>query len=434
MSHTASYTYDGVGRLANASASVAGSGTLSYDLPFSYDEYGNMTCVTNGNTFGGPCPAMSYNSNNQLTAIGGTGVTYDAAGNETGVMDGSGSGWYEQWVRAEGRLAVEYMGCCSWTRYLHANALGSTEATTDQTGAEAADILLYPWGATWEEAGDPHYMEHFAGMNQEDGVNWLYPEQFRRYTMNYGRWMTPDPLGGDVTNPQSLNRYAYALNNPTTFIDPLGLSCNNGSTDANGNFVISCTSSAAGAAPPPSAISIPLNACGEPEDFPTYVMYGDGAPCLNYNPNPGVVITGPTGPAGPSGGGGGAAASTPSSMPPQTQAPPKKPCTPLANNLQGTPAAGVDTLFDAFNRVTHPLDMLAVNATMFLAAGGQVVAGGLAIGGACLEPTPFEPLTCLAGGAAGTASVASGVASGAFGVYFFKDYTLPAIKDWGCHE
>jgi hypothetical protein len=35
--------------------------------------------------------------------------------------------------------------------------------------------------------------------------------------------MTPDPLGGELTNPQSLNRYAYVLNNPTTFIDPLGL-------------------------------------------------------------------------------------------------------------------------------------------------------------------------------------------------------------------
>jgi uncharacterized protein RhaS with RHS repeats len=46
-----------------------------------------------------------------------------------------------------------------------------------------------------------------------------------------GRWLTPDPLGGDVTNPQSLNRYAYALNNPTTFVDPLGLeTINYGST------------------------------------------------------------------------------------------------------------------------------------------------------------------------------------------------------------
>jgi len=35
--------------------------------------------------------------------------------------------------------------------------------------------------------------------------------------------MSPDPLGGDITNPQSLNRYAYALNNATSFIDPTGL-------------------------------------------------------------------------------------------------------------------------------------------------------------------------------------------------------------------
>jgi hypothetical protein len=35
--------------------------------------------------------------------------------------------------------------------------------------------------------------------------------------------MSPDPLGGDITNPQSLNRYAYVMNNPTTLTDPLGL-------------------------------------------------------------------------------------------------------------------------------------------------------------------------------------------------------------------
>ena len=115
MSHTASYTYDGAGRLANASASVAGSGTVSYDLPFGYDEYGNMTCVTNGNTFGGPCPAMSYNSNNQLTAIGGTGITYDAAGNMT--YDGTHTYQYD----AEGRLA-SVDGGSTWT-FVY-NALG----------------------------------------------------------------------------------------------------------------------------------------------------------------------------------------------------------------------------------------------------------------------------------------------------------------------
>ncbi len=37
-----------------------------------------------------------------------------------------------------------------------------------------------------------------------------------------GRWLTPDPLAGDITDPQSLNRYAYAFNNPTTLTDPTG--------------------------------------------------------------------------------------------------------------------------------------------------------------------------------------------------------------------
>jgi RHS repeat-associated protein len=39
----------------------------------------------------------------------------------------------------------------------------------------------------------------------------------------WGRFLSPDILGGSLMNPQSLNRYAYVLNNPCTLIDPLGL-------------------------------------------------------------------------------------------------------------------------------------------------------------------------------------------------------------------
>src|ERR1700691_2460567 len=38
-----------------------------------------------------------------------------------------------------------------------------------------------------------------------------------------GRFMSPDPLGGHLENPQSLNKYVYGLNNPLTNTDPTGL-------------------------------------------------------------------------------------------------------------------------------------------------------------------------------------------------------------------
>jgi hypothetical protein len=50
-----------------------------------------------------------------------------------------------------------------------------------------------------------------------------------------GRFMSPDPSQlyyADPTNPQSLNLYSYALNNPLRFLDPSGLTvCDYGTND-----------------------------------------------------------------------------------------------------------------------------------------------------------------------------------------------------------
>jgi len=56
----------------------------------------------------------------------------------------------------------------------------------------------------------------------ETGYNYA---NFREQSPRTGRFLSVDPVGADITNPQSLNRYAYVLNNPTNLIGPLGLVC-----------------------------------------------------------------------------------------------------------------------------------------------------------------------------------------------------------------
>jgi len=83
------------------------------------------------------------------------------------------------------------------------------------------DNAYAPYGENYAVQGPTYPDYSFTG--QHSDVSNLLDFVFREYHLSQGRWMSPDPLGGDVTNPQSLNRYAYVGNNPLSFIDPLGL-------------------------------------------------------------------------------------------------------------------------------------------------------------------------------------------------------------------
>ena len=62
----------------------------------------------------------------------------------------------------------------------------------------------------------------FAGgvVLEETGLYALGP---RLYDPEVGRFLQPDPLVADPGDPQALNRYSYAYNNPLSWIDPSGL-------------------------------------------------------------------------------------------------------------------------------------------------------------------------------------------------------------------
>jgi RHS repeat-associated protein len=142
-----------------------------------------------------------------------------ASGNQLSDTPGAGAG--NEYIFFAGQR-IAWVDSSETVRYYWGDHLGTTRVVTDASGNVCYDADFYPF------QGERSYITNctpafkFAGMkfDQESGD---YYTLNRYYPPNLGRWLTPDPVAGDISNPQSLNRYAYALNNPCNLTDPLGL-------------------------------------------------------------------------------------------------------------------------------------------------------------------------------------------------------------------
>lgn len=124
----------------------------------------------------------------------------------------------------------------STIRFRHYDWLGTARAESNMAEPLYADVAYAPFGETYSPTSPAPYLS-FTGENS-DTVAGTYDFLFRKYNAVQGRWISPDPSGlgaVDPTNPQSWNRYAYVLNNPLSYTDPLGLECvwDDGSYDSN---------------------------------------------------------------------------------------------------------------------------------------------------------------------------------------------------------
>jgi RHS repeat-associated protein len=102
-------------------------------------------------------------------------------------------------------------------RTLLTDALGSTLALTDDTGAVLTEYTYEPFGATTETGADTNPFQ-YTGRENDAGTG-LYAHRARYYHPGLQRFISEDPIGfagGDV------NLYAFVRNNPVTWIDPFG--------------------------------------------------------------------------------------------------------------------------------------------------------------------------------------------------------------------
>ena len=239
------YSYDSVGNrltlndLTYTCNSMNELLSISDGSIFTYDLNGNTVTKTDGtNTW-----SYIYDTRNQLTQVEKNQqviaqYSYDGDGRrikktewieslqeyQTIVYVYSGSNIiYEKNINTDQEATYVYGPTGRMTKdvsglrdYYHTDHLGSTRLVTDENGAVLTEAEYEPFGTTEEEEG-------FLYTGKEKDTTGLYYYGARYYDPEIGRFLTRDPLKGELEYPQTQNRYIYCLNNPLKYIDPRGL-------------------------------------------------------------------------------------------------------------------------------------------------------------------------------------------------------------------
>lgn len=107
------------------------------------------------------------------------------------------------------------------TTFYAADHLGTAQLEMSTGGWPVWKGTFAPYGTELSNLFTPNHYK-FTGKERdtESGLDYF---SARYYGSTMGRFMSPDPLGGHTEDPQTLNRYAYARNNPLLYTDPTGL-------------------------------------------------------------------------------------------------------------------------------------------------------------------------------------------------------------------
>jgi len=179
----------------------------------------------------------AWDAENRLSSVAGVSYSYDGDGQRVQKSSGT-TYWYGpdgatyEETDASGNTIADYIyfggkrfarrDASNNTIYYVPDQLGTTRAILNSIGSPCYDSDFYPFGGEINYTNTCPQNYKFTG-KERDSESGLDNFGARYDSSSLGRFMTPDPLGGSLANPQSLNKYAYALNNPLRFTDPTGL-------------------------------------------------------------------------------------------------------------------------------------------------------------------------------------------------------------------
>jgi len=185
-------------------------------------------------TVSGVTLTLAYDAENRLISVGGTVTeahTYDGDGVRVkAVVSGTTSVFVGAYYEVQGSITKTYYyagavrvaerngGVLHW---LLSDHLGSTNVTLRADGTFSTTLRYMPFGYTRYNPGSQITTYRFTGQRWDSGTG-LYFYNARWYDPLIGRFIQADTIVPQPGNPQSLNRYAYVLNNPIKYRDPSG--------------------------------------------------------------------------------------------------------------------------------------------------------------------------------------------------------------------
>lgn len=262
--YTKTFSYSAIGNITNKSDVgnyvYNGSAGSNYENPHAPTKVNNVNQNhdRNGNLLTDGTRTNTWNYKNQLTQVVSGSATstfiYDYSGNRLTLTTSSTATIYPNKnydVRGNVKNRNIYLGeqllatvednaGTITPHYNHNDHLNGSSVITSNTGTQDQIIDYYPFGTNRidEKAGSFDQKRKFIGERFDSDSDYSYLNA-RYYQSGNGRFISQDPvfisLGTNnsekigqkqvdiLKNPQSLNSYSYAVNNPIRFVDPLGL-------------------------------------------------------------------------------------------------------------------------------------------------------------------------------------------------------------------
>ena len=255
------YTYNAIGNLTSSDWGLYaynGNTGVLYANPHAATHVSSvsLTYDKNGNALTDVSSANTWNYRNELSQLVHGGVdtytyTYDHNSDRMSVDNGSSTSYYpnKYYNEIEGVVSkniylndtlvgtVERSGSGAKYHYNHSDHLTGSNVTTDDTGALEQTLDYFPFGESRindQVTSFDQNRKYANSVADDSGLNFM---NARYQNGSVGRFISQDPvfrdLGTDLSkygtdtekllsNPQILNSYSYATNNPIKYNDPDG--------------------------------------------------------------------------------------------------------------------------------------------------------------------------------------------------------------------